>query len=307
MSSPPHAARRDRQPSIREAMVAAMRHLEQASVPSPRVDAELLAAHVLGCSRAALVGMDRFDPVQEERYFSLVRRRAQRVPLQHLTGTAGFHRLELAVGPGAFVPRPETELLVEWGLAALSGVAGPLVVDLCAGTGAIALALARQRPDAVVYAVERAPEALFWLHRNARRCHAAGDRPVAVVAGDAVASNVLSGLNGRVDLVLANPPYVPLGTVLPPEVAIHDPGQALTAGPDGLAVIRPLLTRAGALLRPDGWFGVEHDDSHGEVVPRLLAAQNTWTVIADHPDLAGRPRFATARRRWSAACETCPS
>jgi release factor glutamine methyltransferase len=149
----------------------------------------------------------------------------------------------------------------------------------------------------VVYAVERDPEALHWLHRNVRGRHAAGDRPAVVVAGDAVTPKVLSGLNGRVDLVLANPPYVPLGTVLPPEVAGHDPDRAVTAGPDGLSVIRPLLTRAAALLRPNGWCGVEHDDSHGEVVPRLLAAQRAWTAIADHPDLAGRPRFATARRR----------
>ena len=256
----------------------------------------MLAAHVLRCPRGVLSSIDGFSPVQRDRYFSLVRRRAERVPLQHLTGMAAFHMLDLLVGPGVFVPRPETELLVEWGLAILSGVRGPLVVDLCSGTGAIALAVARQRPDAVVYAVERDPGALYWLHRNARQCQITGDRPVVVVTGDAVAPSVLSGLNGRADLVLANPPYVPEGAVLPPEVAEHDPDQAVIAGPDGLTVIRPLLTRAEALLRSGGWVGVEHDDSHGETVPRLLTAQRAWTAVTDHADLTGRPRFVTARR-----------
>jgi release factor glutamine methyltransferase len=240
--------------------------------------------------------MDGFDPVQKEQFFSLVRRRAERVPLQYLTGNVGFHRLELSVGPGGFVPRPETEMLVEWGIEVLSGISGPLVVDLCSGTGAIALAIARERPDAVVYAVENDPRALYWLHRNARRRNAAGDRPVVVVAADAVSPRVLSGLDGRVDLVLSNPPYVPLGTPLPPEVAVHDPEQALYAGPDGMEVIRPLLTRAASLLRSGGWLGLEHDDSHGEAVPRLLQAGDAWADIADHCDLADRPRFVTARR-----------
>lgn len=217
------------------------------------------------------------------------------MPLQHLTGSAGFHRLELAVGPGAFVPRPETESLVEWGLAALAESPRPLVVDLCAGTGAIGLALAAAHPGATVYAVERDPYALGWLHHNAVVRHAAGDRPVTVVAGDAVAPGVLSGLDGRVDLVLANPPYVPTGVPVPAEVAGHDPYVAVYAGADGLDVIRPLIARARALLRPGGQLGIEHDDTHGEVVPALLAAAG-FAEPADHPDLAGRPRFATARR-----------
>lgn len=262
-------------------------------MPSPRVDAELLAAHVLGGSRGGLLTARGFDAVQMKRFDLLVRERAARVPLQHLTGAAGFHRLELAVGPGAFVPRPETELLVEWGLAALADTPEPLVVDLCAGTGAIGLAVAAARPDATVYAVERDPHALVWLHRNAAVRHAAGDRAVTVVAGDAVAPEVLAGLDGRVALVLANPPYVPTGVVVPAEVAAHDPYPAVYAGADGLAVILPLIARAWALLRPGGRLGIEHDDSHGKVVPWLLAAAG-FAEPADHPDLAGRPRFATA-------------
>ncbi len=198
------------------------------------------------------------------------------------------------VGAGGFIPRPETEVLVEWGLAGLPP--DSLVVDLCAGTGAIGLAVAHERPDATVYAVERHPAALRWLHRNAADRQIAGDRPVTVVAGDAVAADVLTGLNGRVDLVLANPPYVPTGVVVPPEVADHDPESAVYAGADGLAVIRPLVHRAAGLLAPGGRLGVEHDDSHAEAVPDLLTRAG-WTDVADHPDLAGRPRFATARRR----------
>lgn len=263
---------------------------------SPRVDAELLAAHVLGCSRAELLTVDRLTTVQMEKFLHLVRQRADRVPLQHLTGSAGFHRLELAVGPGGFVPRPETELLVEWGLAAVAETPRPLVVDLCAGTGAIGLAVAAARPDAVVYAVERDPHALCWLHRNAADRHRAGEKPVTVVAGDAVAPQVLAGLDGRVDLVLANPPYVPAGVAVPAEVAGHDPYHAVYAGADGLAVIRPLIARARVLLRPGGWLGAEHDDSHGDAVPELLTAAG-FAEVADHRDLAGRHRFAIARRR----------
>jgi len=280
--------------SIREAILTATRQLAHAGVSSSRVDAELLAAHVLGVARSALLTAGRFDGVQREQFFSLVRRRAARVPLQHLVGVAGFHRLDLAVGPGVFVPRPETELLVEWGLSVLRP-AGGLVVDLCAGSGAIGLAVAHRRADATVYAVESDPAALRWLHRNATRQRDAGDRPVTVVAGDAVAPEVLAGLDGRVDLVLANPPYVPSGVEVPPEVDEHDPASAVFAGPDGLEVIRPLIARAAALLRPGGWFGVEHDDSHGSAVPELLASAG-WESLADHPDLTGRPRYATARR-----------
>ena len=279
--------------SLHDAIVAATSQLAQAGVASPRVDAELLAAYVLGKERKELLTVEQFPASAERRFWELVRKRCARIPLQHLTGTASFHQLDLAVGPGGFIPRPETELLVEWGLSVMGRE--PVVVDLCAGTGAIGLAVAHQRPDAIVYAVEAEPDALTWLHRNAERRRAAGDRPITVVAGDATDPHVLAGLDGRVDLVLANPPYVPSGVRVPEEVAKHDPSQAVFAGGDGLAVIRPLVSRAAALLRPGGWFGVEHDDSHGEVVPRLLT-EGGWTEVSDHTDLAGRPRYATARR-----------
>jgi release factor glutamine methyltransferase len=128
------------------------------------------------------------------------------------------------------------------------------------------------------------------------RRNAAGVDAVTVVAGDVTDPATLSTMDGQVDLVLCNPPYVPDGTPVQPEVAEHDPYRAVFGGPDGLAVIRPVIHRAAGLLRPGGWLGVEHDDSHGEAVPALLRAAGGWTDVTDHRDLAGRPRFATARR-----------
>lgn len=262
--------------------------LAAGGVDTPRVDAELLAAHVLGVGRTRLALVEGFTPVQLAAYDDLVARRAARVPLQHLTGSAPFRELDLAVGPGVFIPRPETELLVDWALRVVP--AGGLVVDLCAGSGAIALSVAAEAREVTVYAVEQAPSALAWLRRNA-----AGSS-VRVVAGSVLDRTVLSTVDGQVDVVLCNPPYVPAGTLVPPEVAEHDPAEAVFAGPDGLAVIRPVIARAAALLRPGGWFGVEHDDSHGSAVPELLRADGRYADIEDHVDLAGCPRYATARR-----------
>jgi release factor glutamine methyltransferase len=275
---------------VSEAVGRAAGALAAAGVASPRADAELLAAHVLGTSRGRLALAGGFDPAGLARFEELVARRAARVPLQHLTGTVGFGRLELAVGPGAFVPRPETELLAQWAV----GVGGSVIVDLGSGTGALALSIAHELPAARVYAVEESPAALAWLRRNAADRAAAGDRPVEVVAGDATDPALLAGLDGAVDLVVCNPPYVPEGAPVPPEVAEHDPPAAVFAGPDGLAVIRPVAARAAALLRPGGWFGLEHDQRHGGPVSRLLG--QWFADIDDHLDLAGRPRYVTARR-----------
>ena len=280
--------------TVREAIARAEAVLAAAGVGSPRADAEQLAAHVLGVPRGRLLLVDDWSPAQRDRFDQLVARRADRVPLQHLTGTAGFARIELAVGPGGFVPRPETELLVQWAVAVTGGAEQMTVVDLCSGPGALALAIAHELPAARVYAVERSPAALRWLRRNAADRAAAGDRPIEVVAGDATDPAVLAELDGTVDLVVCNPPYVPAGNPVPPEVAEHDPPEAVFGGPDGLAVIRPVIDRAAALLRPGGRFGLEHDDSHGSAVPRLLAGR--FEQIEDHRDLAGRPRYATAVR-----------
>jgi release factor glutamine methyltransferase len=227
---------------------------------------------------------------QVTRVRSLAAERAKRVPLQHLTGVAGFRYIELAVGPGVFVPRPETEMMVGWGLDRLAGTPEPLVVDLCAGSGAIALAVAHELPGARVVAVERLPGALSWLRRNA------ASSSVEIVEGDATSGDILADLDGRVDLVLCNPPYVPSASPVAPEVAAHDPAPAVFAGADGLAVIRGIVPRAAALLRPGGAVAIEHDDSHGEAVPALLRASGAFETVEDHRDLTGRPRFATGYR-----------
>ena len=265
--------------------------LSRSGIVSGRVDAEILAAFVLGVSRSRLVLAENFPVELLNRYRKLIDRRAARVPLQHLTGTAPFRHIELEMGAGVFVPRPETELIVDLGLA------GPAsrVVDLCAGSGAIALSVAHERPAADVYAVERDPAAVGWLRRNAVARAAAGDRPVTVVEGDATEPSVLADLDGTVDLVLSNPPYVPVGTAVPSEVD-HDPDQALYAGTDGLALIRPLARRAAALLRPGGRFVFEHDETHEDDAPAVLTADPSWTAVTGHRDLAGRPRFTSAIR-----------
>jgi release factor glutamine methyltransferase len=285
------------QPAGRSAAIAsAVAVLREAGLGSPRVDAELLAAHVLGVPRGRLPLVPGFSPEVYARYRALVERRAERVPLQHLTGSAPFRDLDLAVGPGVFVPRPETELLVDWGLARLRGLGSPVVVDLCSGSGAIALSVANECRAAKVYAVERDPRALDWLRRNAASRVAAGDPPIDVVVGDVAEPSLLGDLQGRVDLVLCNPPYVPDATVVEPEVAEHDPTVAVFGGPDGLAVIRLVLPLAARLLRAGGFLGLEHDDSHAEAVPALIRRTGDFGDVADHLDLAGRPRFATGRR-----------
>jgi release factor glutamine methyltransferase len=281
---------------LRLAVLEAERILERAGVASPRADAELLAAHVLDTERTRLPLIPLVDPPVVERLRRLVERRATRVPLQHLTGWSAMGAITVSVGPGVFVPRPETELLLGWGLSTLEGVDAPMVVDLCTGSGALALAVANARPDAIVYAVDNDPAALAWARRNANLRVAAGDTPIGLHAGDVTAPSTLAELDGSVHLVLCNPPYVPDGVQLPPEVLDHDPAAAVFAGPDGLAVIRPVIATAARLLRPGGALAIEHDDTHGDAVPALLRARAVLTDVEDHPDLNDRPRFATARR-----------
>ncbi len=275
---------------------AAAARLAAAGVASPRHDAEALAAHVLGVPRSRLVLAGPLDERQQARYAELVDQRASRVPLQHLTGLAGFRRLELSVGPGVFVPRPETEVLAGWAIDALAGVPDPLVVDLCAGSGAVALALAQEVAGARVHAVEIDPQALAWAERNAAARAAAGDPPISLHQGDVTDPALLAELAGTVDLVTANPPYIPLGSTVEREVAEHDPPAALWGGPDGLDVVRAVERLAGRLLRPGGRVGVEHADLQGDSVPAVFTRTGRWVDVADHPDLAGRPRFTTARR-----------
>ncbi len=277
-----------------EIAVAASR-LAEAGVESPRADAELIAAHVHGVARGALhtVPDTAFDP----RYWDDIARRASREPLQHITGLAYFRYLELEVGPGVFVPRPETEIMTGWAIEALGEMdtAEPVVADLGTGSGAIALAIAQEVPGARVHAVEADPLARQWAERNIAAVataapHTAGR--VTLHAGDF--ASALPGLDGAVDLVLSNPPYIPVGAWVPPEVGEYDPATALWGGTDGLDAIRVVESVARRLLRSDGLVAVEHGAPQGAAVYWVFAEENGWRQTRNHSDLAGRDRFVSA-------------
>ena len=274
---------------LRHAMAAATTDLEQAGIDSARTDAELLAAHVLGVERGRL----SFADVPEEffdRYSDAVSTRVRRVPLQHITGMAPFGPLRLEVGPGVFIPRPETEALLEWALAQdLPDDA--VIVDVCTGSGALGVALATARPGARVTGIDIDPAALNYARRNA------AVTTMSVVQGDVVDGGLLADLAGTVDLVVSNPPYVPSGAVLEPEVLEHDPVHAVFGGPDGMAVIVPLVARAADWLKSGGLLAVEHDDTTSETTIDAINATGLFEQLAPHADLAGRPRFVTGRRR----------
>lgn len=289
-----------RQP-LRLALLEAERMLDRAGVASPRVDAEILLAHVVGVERGKLMLHPLVDPPVVEAYRRLVVRRAAREPLQHLLGTATLGPVQVAVGPGVFTPRPETELMLEWALAAIADVGSPLVVDLCTGSGAIAIAVATARPDAVVHALDADPAALAWARRNVAGHVEGGGAAVTLHHADVRWPEPLPDLESHVDLVLCNPPYVPDGAPVPPEVADWDPPGAVFGGADGLEIIRAVIAASAGLLRRGGLLAVEHDDSHGAAVPALLLRRRVLTEVQSHRDLAGRPRFATARRTLAAA------
>ena len=283
---------------MKEAIRSATEQLAAAGVSSPEHDAKALAMHVLGLSKPSdLVLADGFDETQAVAYLDLVARRAQRVPLQHLTGSVGFRYIELEVGPGVFVPRPETESVVQWAVDAIAteGWTAPLLADLCTGSGTIAFALANEVPGATVHAVERDPDALAWTRRNASKRVAAGDAEVHLHLGSV--EDALLDLDGRFDLVASNPPYVATHEAhLPdPEVVEHDPEIALFAGEDGLDVIRLVERAARRLLKPGGLVVVEHSDRQGRTAPALFD-QAGWLDVQDHQDLTGRDRFVTARK-----------
>jgi release factor glutamine methyltransferase len=256
----------------------ASERLRQAGVPSPDHDARELLRH----AEATSADVE-----------ALLAARARRVPLQHLVGTAGFRYLELQVGPGVFVPRPETELLVDAVLDQLrrTTTERPVVVDLCAGSGAIGLSVVHEHRSAVVHLVETSPEAFGWLQRNAAGC---SDR-VRLHLADLAEAPV--GLDGTVDAVVSNPPYLPHDerATVDPEVRDHDPDIALWADDDGLAVVRRVVDRATVLLGPDGTLVVEHSERHGESVPALLRAAG-FIDVGVHDDLTRRPRYTTGRR-----------
>ncbi|OBI82757.1 peptide chain release factor N(5)-glutamine methyltransferase [Mycobacterium sp. E740] len=267
---------------------AAATALAEAGVAAPRVDAELLAAHVTGTDRGRLRFVDA-GPGVAERYGDLIARRARRIPLQHLVGTAPFGPVDVHVGPGVFTPRPETESLLEWALAQpLPGT--PVIVDLCTGSGALALVLSKNHPGARIIAVDDSESALAYARRNL------AGTAVELVKSDVTQPGLLTELDGSVDLLVANPPYIPDGAQLEREVAEHDPAHALFGGPDGMRVIEAIVELASRLLRPGGLIAVEHDDTTSEQTVECFGRATQFDDITARRDLAGRPRFVTARR-----------
>jgi release factor glutamine methyltransferase len=279
--------------AVAQAISEAAAELARAGVSSPRHDAEALAAHVMGVPRAKLMLVEPSDlaPVRQE-YAAAVARRVAREPLQHVVGSAPFRHLELAVGPGVLIPRPETELLVDAALGWLRAraIAEPRIVDLGTGTGALALALAQEWPSAKVWAVECDPAALHYAARNI----ASTGLPVELVAGDMAAA--LPELNASAHLVISNPPYLPIELLadLEPEVRDHDPAAALFAGEDPLAAIRTVEASSRRLLVHGGLAVVEHGSDQAVTAPGCFAGG--WSQVTDHLDLSGRPRFLTAER-----------
>ena len=292
-----------------EIALAAAR-LAEAGVESPRAEAELIAAHVHGVRRTELHNMP--DAAFDARFWEGVGRRAAREPLQHITGRAYFRYLELEVGPGVFVPRPETEVMTGWAIDRLRemDVAEPVVVDLGTGSGAIALAIAQEVPRARVHAVEADPIARDWTQRNLERCAAAAPYTtgrVSLHGADFTAAGpgagpgarragVLPELDGKADLVISNPPYIPLGASVPPEVGEYDPPAALWGGEDGLDAIRAVERTARRLLRPGGIVAVEHGAPQGAPVYWVFCEEAGWRDTRNHKDLARRDRFVTATR-----------
>jgi release factor glutamine methyltransferase len=274
----------------RRALLAdAVRRLTDAGVASPVADAETLLAHVLRIDRNRLLLVDAVSSQQSEEYDALVARRAGREPLQHLTGTAYFRHVELAVGPGVFVPRPETEVLAGWAIDHAVEIEHPVVVDLGTGSGAMAKSIAHEVPGARVHAVELDESAHAYATRNLE------GTGVDLRLGDLGAA--FDDLAGTVDVIVSNPPYIPMDAweSVTAEVRDHDPALALWSGEDGLDAIRVVERRAALLLKVGGVVGVEHADIQGESAQAVFASTGHWTDVRDHPDLAGRPRFVTAR------------
>lgn len=281
---------------LREAVREATRRLADAGVASPEHDAVALAAHSLRVEPGEVRRLMVLGAPVPEAYAGLVAERASRVPLQHLTGRAWFRGLELEVGPGVFVPRPETEVVAGWAVDAAracveAGVAEPVVVDLCAGSGAIAFSVKAEVPEARVHAVEVSDLAVAWATRNRDRL----GLDVDIVHGDAVTA--LTDLSD-VDVVVSNPPYIPTtAEPVDPEVRDHDPHVALYGGSeDGLAIPRLVAARASGLLRSGGVLVMEHADSQGESLPNALRASGSWTSVEDRRDLTDRPRATVAVR-----------
>ncbi|BBE23240.1 release factor glutamine methyltransferase [Arthrobacter sp. MN05-02] len=283
---------------MEEALRAAEQRLRDAGVPSPRVDAELLAAHLLGVSRGRLRALALTGAPVPRGFEALVDERARRVPLQHLTGVAHFRRIELAVGPGVFVPRPETESVAQLVIDRASELQAPKIVDLGTGSGAIAAAVADEVPGADVHAVELSELALAWAAPNLE--------PFGVRLSHGDLATALADQDGTFDIVVSNPPYIPADAVPnEPEVAEHDPQMALYGGgADGMRLPRAAAASAARLLRPGGYFVMEHAEVQAPWVAAFLEQADVWTTIRTHQDLSGRDRATSAVLRSGTTPDT---
>lgn len=274
--------------SLSAAVSEATAILRDAGVPSPRIDAELLADHLLGVGLGRLRAMMLGDSPAPEGYAELVAERAQRIPLQHITGVAHFRYLELAVGPGVFIPRPETESVVQLVIDHVKGMARPRIVDLGTGSGAIAGSIAQEVPGAEVHAVEFSPFAHAWAEKNL------GPLGVRLTLGDL--RDALPELNGTFDVVVSNPPYIPAeATPNEPEVALHDPPEALYGGGvDGMELPTAAAASAARLLVPGGYFVMEHAEVQSSWIAGMMQRSGVWTEITTHLDLNGKERATSA-------------
>ncbi len=291
---------------LRDSLRAAAQELAAAGVGSPLYDARLIAADLLGCAITSLI----FHEGEEtpKGFHERVARRARREPLQYIIGSAPFGPLDIKVGPGVFIPRPETEALAQWAVDTLMAPDVPAprvgrtdlphsvpshqnivqVVDLCTGSGALAAFIALAVPYARITAVELSEDAACYARKNL-------PDQVQLVVADATSPGTLQELNGSVDLITCNPPYVPTTTEVPPEVNA-DPVLAVFAGRDGMSVIPSLIARSASLLKSGGWVGIEHDDSTGEAVVQCFERQGCFSDVAQLQDLTGVQRFVIARR-----------
>jgi release factor glutamine methyltransferase len=274
---------------LRCAIESATTLLADAGIDSARYEAEELAAHLTGTERGRLPLIDSPDDTFFDRYHAAIAARSRRVPLQHITGTAAFGPLRLLVGPGVFIPRPETEAILEWATAQHLPEA-PVIVDLCTGSGALAIALAQHWPEARLLGIDDSDAALEYARKNS-----AGTK-VELLHADVTKPGLLTDLDGQVDLVVANPPYVPDGAPVEPEVSHYDPSHAVFGGTDGMTVINAIVRLAGRWLRPGGFFAVEHDDTTSSLTCELISGTELFDDVVARTDLTGRPRFVTARR-----------
>ena len=281
--------------NVRETLKDAKEQLALSEIDG--IDAEILLAHVLGISR-----MDLHNPLVLERtlaslgdtsialdtFHDLLARRILHEPLQYVTGTAYFRNLELKVGPGVLVPRPESELLVGAVLTHISNMPAPVsVVDLGSGSGALALAIATEAPNSRVIAVEKSDEALVWLKKNVE----AIIEDLRIVHSDV--SDALIGI--KCDVIIANPPYIQDESDLPRDVVEHEPAIALFGGKDGMDAPRAFIAASARLLKSGGLLAIEHNELQGSLIADALS--HVFQEIQLHQDLVGRPRWTSAIRK----------